>query len=123
MKLTREKLRRMFDQNTGQVILGGGGGDVDLTGIATEAWVEENYISKQFFGRLFTIHSATGIIDPNDPEEEQTIDSIEALVGLWTEQYLSALGQGSGGGGGGATALVDLVDVAISNPTNGQVLK
>ena len=35
---------------------------------------------------------------------------------------VTALGQGSGGGGG-STALVDLVDVAISNPTNGQVLK
>ena len=35
---------------------------------------------------------------------------------------VTALGQGSGGGGG-STALVDLVDVAISNPANGQVLK
>jgi hypothetical protein len=30
---------------------------------------------------------------------------------------------GSGGGTGGATAVVDLTDVAISNPTSGQVLK
>ena len=35
---------------------------------------------------------------------------------------VSALGFAAGGGGGGATALTDLVDVAISSPTNGQVL-
>ena len=35
---------------------------------------------------------------------------------------VSALGYGPGGGGGGASALTDLVDVAISSPTNGQVL-
>lgn len=35
---------------------------------------------------------------------------------------VSALGYAAGGGGGGATALTELVDVAISSPTNGQVL-
>lgn len=35
---------------------------------------------------------------------------------------VSALGFAAGGGGGGATALTDLVDVAISSPANGQVL-
>lgn len=35
---------------------------------------------------------------------------------------VSALGQSSGGSGG-ATSLADLVDTAISNPSNGQVLK
>ena len=36
---------------------------------------------------------------------------------------VSALGYAAGGGGGGgASALTDLVDVAISSPTNGQVL-
>ena len=51
-----------------------------------------------------------------------TITGIQAKAGLWTQSYLSALGQNTGGGGGGAVALTDLVDVAISNPTNGQVL-
>lgn len=44
-------------------------------------------------------------------------------AGLYADTYISALGLNSGGGGGGATALTDLVDVAISSPTNGQVLK
>ena len=52
-----------------------------------------------------------------------TITGIKAKAGLWTNQYLSALGQNSGGGGGGgSTTLADLLDVALSNPSNGQVL-
>ena len=50
-----------------------------------------------------------------------TLASIEATTNFWSSFAISALGQGSGGGGG-AVALTDLVDVAISNPTNGQVL-
>ena len=42
-------------------------------------------------------------------------------AGLWTNSFISALGQGSGGGGG-ATALTDLVDVTINTPTDGQAL-
>jgi hypothetical protein len=46
------------------------------------------------------------------------------MFGFWTEQYISALGQGSGGGGGGASALTDLTDVEFSGtPSDGQVLK
>ena len=41
---------------------------------------------------------------------------------LYATGGVSALGYGPGGGGGGASALTDLLDVAISNPTNGQVL-
>jgi hypothetical protein len=45
-------------------------------------------------------------------------------AGLWTNSFISALGQGSGGGGGGASALTDLTDVEFSGtPSNGQVLK
>ena len=51
------------------------------------------------------------------------ITSIEATKNFYSDGGVSALGQSSGGGGGGATALTDLVDVAISNPSNGQVLK
>jgi hypothetical protein len=120
----------MFDQNTGQVILGGGGGDVDLTGIATEAWVEENYLSKAFFTRLFKAYGPAETegdpdveVEPNDLDSE--ITSIEAMFGFWTEQYISALGQGSGGGGGGggSDTLADLIDVELTNPVAGQVLK
>ena len=49
--------------------------------------------------------------------------SIKAKFGLWTEQYLSALGQNSQGSGGGVTELAMLDDVSLSNVQAGQVLK
>ena len=100
-------------------------GSVDSNTYATQTWVGENYVSIAFFGRLFKAH---GVDDNNDPTDvdpndtETTITDIEAMFGFWTEHYLSALGNGGGGGTGGATALSDLVDVALSNPTNGQAL-
>ena len=47
--------------------------------------------------RLFTIHYVSGNSGP--------IASIEANYGLWTEQYLSAGGIGSGGSGGGGNTV------------------
>ena len=114
---------RMWGGSGGSGSSGGGGGG-DVMGGVTKAWVNQNFVSIEFFGRLFeTYDSATPTptqVLPNDMES--TITNIKAKFGLWTEQYLSALGQGSGGGGGGASALSDLVDVTITNPTQGQVL-
>ena len=104
---------------------GGGGGGVSAT------WVDENYISKAFFNQLFTIHSDTvtqadpygEVIEPNDVET--TVASIQALVGLWTEEYISALGLNSGGGGGGGVTLNEpLASINQMNrtPSNGQTL-
>ena len=104
---------------------GGGGGGVSAS------WVDENYISKAFFNQLFTIHSTTvtqddpqgTVIEPNDTET--AIASIQALVGLWTEKYVSALGLNSGGGGGGGVTLYEpLVSINQMNstPSNGQTL-
>ena len=47
---------------------------------------------------------------------------IKANYGLYTEQFLSALGLNSSQGGGSST-LAELLDVEISSPTDGQVLK
>jgi len=86
---------------------------------------KQQFVSIDFFKRLFQAH---GVDDNNDPTDidpndtETTITNIEAMFGFWTEQYLSALGNGGGGGTGGSTALSDLVDVALNNPTNGQAL-
>ena len=126
MKLSRKAIQRMVD--SGQVNIGGrrtgsgggGGGGVSAT------WVEENYISKTFFNTLFTIHGHDAddtavpptdvIIEPNDTET--VLDSIEAMVGLWTEKYLSALGLSSGGGGGGDVLAEPLVSInGIGSPT------
>ena len=98
--LTREGIQRMVDGGTGGI--GGGGVDASmLAGFATQSWVEDNYISISFFSRLFKAYAGTGSsaveVLPNDTES--TIDNIKAMFGFWTEQYVSALGQGSGGGG------------------------
>lgn len=126
--LSREGIQRMVDGAGGSSVSGGGISSGDLAGLATQVWVNQNYLSIDFFSSLFKAYGPAETegdpdveIVPNDTES--TISNIKAMFGFWTEQYISALGQGSGGGGGGATALVDLVDVAISNPTNGQVLK
>ena len=105
----------------------GGGGSFDpsmLAGYATQAWVNENYLSIEFFSKLFKAYDSAATpneIKPNDTES--TITNIKAMFGFWTNQYISALGKNSsGGGGGGSSTLADLLDVAISSPTNGQVL-
>ncbi len=162
-RLNQEKIRRMTGSGGA---VGGGGGLFDpsaLAGYASQAWVEDNYISKLFFGRMFTANGTQKVytstdggatwgdpvttsvtIAPNEitPSEEivdgetsgtkiktvRELSSIQALVGLWTQQYLSALGQNSsgGGGGGGSSTLAGLLDVNIPNPmtqvNDGQVL-
>ena len=95
-------------------------GSVDSNTYATQTWVDDNYVSIAFFSRLFKAYNGTTLVSPNNTTA--TIDNIKAMFGFWTEQYLSALGNGGGGGTGGATALTDLVDVAVSSPTNGQAL-
>ena len=132
--LSREEIQRMTNSTgIGGISRsgggGGGGGGSDLTGYATQLWVNDNYLSIDFFSSLFKAYGPAETqgdpdveIVPNDTES--TISNIKAMFGFWTEQYISALGQGSGGGGGGATALDDLTDVEFSGtPSDGQVLK
>ena len=132
--LNREAIQRMNGRGAGSVGSGGssgGGGGISI------AQVDAAYVSKAFFDQLFTVHGKRTYTDPETQEEvtedviispnqiaegEYSLSNVEVSVGLWTQQFLSALGLNSGGGGGGATALTDLVDVALSNPQNGQVL-
>ena len=120
MQLNREKIQRMF---TGSQANGGGGGGGDTVGLASEFWVENNYISKEFFLRLFNVHGEDENDDPVDVQPndlETTITDIEAMFGFWTEQYLSALGQNSEQGGGGITlnaALASINNAPLGNPT------
>ena len=122
--LNREEVKRIVGQQP-VAAGGGGGGDFDptvLNGYATELWVDENYISIEFFSRLFQAHGTeNGVqtdIDPNDTTS--TITSIESMFGFWTDYYLSALG--NGGGLGSTIYLSTLADVLISSPSNNQVL-
>ena len=132
--LNREAIQRMGGRGAGSVGSGGssgGGGGISI------AQVDAAYVSKAFFDQLFTVHGKRTYTDPETQEEvtedviispnqiaegEYSLSNVEVSVGLWTNSFLSALGLGTGGGGGGATALSELVDVAISNPQNGQVL-
>ena len=73
--------------------------------VATQEWVSNNYISINFFSRLFRAYNGNTLVNANDTTS--TIDNIKAMFGFWTEQYISALGQNSGGGGGGGIVLAE----------------
>ena len=125
MRLSRDKIQRMIDAGGGRS--SGGGGGSDIAGGVTQAWVNQNYVSIEFFRRVFKVWAAGET--SSDPDVEimpndiaSTVKNIQAQAGLWTEAFLSALGQGSGGGTGGATTLDQLDDVVITSPTNGQAL-
>ena len=122
MKLNRFKINQMVD--AGEMNVGvkkGGGSGVGGGGGVSASWVDENYVSKEFFSALFKVFNGTGSgateIEPNDemPTPDTNVN-IEAMYGLWTERFLTALGQGTGsGGGGGATALSQLTDVLLTS--------
>lgn len=111
-QLSRKKIQDMIDLNGANISsrrssggsgAGGGGG-------VSSAWVDEHYVSKDFFARLFTINGTDEndddvVVEPNDLET--TITDIQLMFGTWTEHYLSALGIGSGGGGGGGALLTE----------------
>lgn len=116
MQLSREAIQRMFD-NVGGGGAGGGGGSISpsiLNSYASQAYVQENFVSIEFFNRLFKIHGASADILPNDTAT--TISHIEANYGFWTQSFLSAFGynsSGSGGGGGDGS----VTSVGLSMPT------
>ena len=133
MILTRDKGQRMWgNPGGGSGGTGGGGGN---SGVSA-AWVEQNYLSKEFFSQLFKVKATvtetvegvttTREIDllPNAIADgtNTTLKNVKVEAGLWTEQFLSALGLNGGGGGGGATTLGELSDVVITDPQNGQAL-
>lgn len=66
-------------------------------------------LDKSVWDSIFVIHK-------NDPKNPEKITSVQSLVGLWTDEFLSSKGlnPGSGGGSGegGATALYQLNDIA-----------
>ena len=118
-QITRKYIKRVANTNARTNVRqssGGGGGG----GGASQFWVEDNYISKLFFNRLFTVLDEDGnTIEPNDTNT--VIESIQSMFGFWSNLYISALGQGSGGSA--AITLGMLEDVQLTSPQNGQVLK
>ena len=120
MKLSRDKIQRMVGS---QGTMGGFGGVAGITEqrvhellqdyvtnddltetlepYATKDWVGSNYLSLSFFNALFQARKADGttIVSPNNGDTSE-IDSIKAMFGFWTDQYISALGQGDDGSAG-----------------------
>ena len=86
----------------------------------SQSWVQQNFVSKEWFRKVFRVYDANGLeIVPNDMES--VADNIKAMVGLWTNQYLSALGMGQDGGGAVQT-LAQLNDVQLGTLSNDDVL-
>ena len=126
--LSRDAVQRMTGRrsSTTSVVGGGSGG----SGVTPE-WVEGNYISKNFFNQLFTIHGTRTYIDEETEQEvteevtitpntiadgeEYKLSNVEVSIGLWTHQFLSALGLNPGGGGGGV--ILNNVLEGINNTT------
>jgi len=86
----------------------------------TQSWVQQNYVSKEWFRKVFRVYDEDGLeIVPNDMDS--VVDNIKAMVGLWTNEYLSALGMGRDGGGTTQT-LAQLNDVQLGTLVNGDAL-
>ena len=81
--ISREAIQRMVG-GVNSVIGGGAGGGGDLAGYATEMWVEDKYVNKEFFSSLFKAYDANGNeVKPNDTAT--AIDNIKAMFGFWTD--------------------------------------
>lgn len=89
-----------------------------LKPVATQEWVNGNYVSISFFERLFNAYNGSTKVSPNSTA---TIDNIKAMFGFWTEQYISALGKGEDESHE-IGVLNDLNDVIISSATANQIL-
>ena len=117
--INRDKIQRMVGGRYG----GGGsrGESADLDGYASQIWVNQNFVSKKFFARLFTINGTDEnddavVVEPNDLDTD--ITNIQLMFGAWTEHYLSALGIGSGGSGGGGIITEPLASInGMGNPS------
>ena len=89
--------------------------------VATQKWVDDNYLSIDFFRGVFKVYAQNGEITPNNTNLLTAATNIKAMFGFWTESYISALGRGNGQAVI-VNALGDLSDVNLSSPQNGQVL-
>ena len=112
MQLTEDQIRRIARREATSVYSRGGG--VGFGGVSA-AWVEDNYLSKEFFSALFKVYDGSAVaaneIEPNDElPTTQTNINVKSIFGLWTPKFLSALGQGSGGSAS-TQALYMMIDV------------
>ena len=100
--------------------------DNTLKPVATQEWVNKNYITKTFFNRILKVHykknGVDSVLDPNDDFPAGATDkSLESVFSFWTNYALTALGQGQDGSVS-YTTLAQLNDVTLTNPTANQIL-
>lgn len=99
----------------------GGGGGESMGGFATQAWVDNNYVSIEWFDQIFQVFDDTTKLDVNgELPVDQSKMNIKAMFGFWTDFYISALG--NGGQVGASIYLSTLADVNVEGVQNGQVL-
>ena len=119
--LSREAIKRMFG---GEDVGAGGGGNFDpsmLSGFAQQSWVEDNFVSIEWFDQIFQVFDDTTKLDVNgELPVDQSKMNIKAMFGFWTDFYISALG--NGGQVGASIYLSTLADVNVAGVQSGQVL-
>ena len=119
MKLSREKIQRMVGAEIGGSA--GGGGGESMGGFATQAWVNNNYVSIEWFDQIFNVFDDATKLDVNgELPVDQSKMNIKAMFGFWTDFYISALG--NGGQVGASITLASLADVNVAGVQAGQVL-
>ena len=119
MKLSREKIQRMVGAEIGGSA--GGGGGESMGGFATQAWVNNNYVSIEWFDQIFQVFDDSTKLDVNgELPVDQSKMNIKAMFGFWSNFYISALG--NGGQVGASIYLSSLADVNVEGVQNGQVL-
>lgn len=119
MKLSREKIQRMVGAEIGGSA--GGGGGESMGGFATQAWVDNNYVSIEWFDQIFQVFDDSTKLDVNgELPVDQSKMNIKAMFGFWTDFYISALG--NGGQIGASITLASLADVNVAGVQPGQVL-
>lgn len=89
--------------------------------VATQEWVNGNFVTKTWFDNLFRLYNGSIKINVNDTIPSSDNLNIEAMFGFWTKKYISALGQGDDGSTS-YTTLAQLNDVTLTNPTANQIL-
>ena len=108
----------------GESVGAGGGGNFDpsmISGLAQQSWVEENFVSIEWFDPIFQVFDDTTKLDVNgELPVDQSKMNIKAMFGFWTDFYISALG--NGGQVGASIYLSTLADVNVAGVQNGQVL-
>ena len=99
----------------------GGGGGESMGGFATQAWVDNNYVSIEWFDQIFQVFDDSTKLDVNgELPVDQSKLNIKAMFGFWTDFYISALG--NGGQIGASITLASLEDVNVAGVRDGQVL-